>query len=129
VAGRARPTLRCLREDLGQAVPPADTPLDEVPHPLVAKASERFATILSLIPGCQLDAWMSDYAMPERAVAPEEQVWSNMMDPAAAAKLLEEDSWEHHAVASRNHQACRPMPPDLHRNNMSCRAESCTFHQ
>ena len=29
------------------------------------------ATILSLIPGCQLDAWMSDYAMPERAVAPD----------------------------------------------------------
>jgi hypothetical protein len=254
VAGRARPTLRCLREDLGLAVPPADTPLDEVPHPLLAKASERFAddgtpreriasiddrvlfkvkvqrwrgavwiaddelpwlvaagqreegspddfyavltargkaarsqynaahtptlttethtsgllptredelrwkaehavraerrlratvhsllreslldgrehaamldgsalgiqvladqgystyvavriigsvnrrlvaTILSLIPGCHLDAWMSDYAMPERAVAPEEQVWSNMMDPTAAAKLLEEDS-------------------------------------
>jgi hypothetical protein len=250
---RARPTLRCLREDLGQAIPRADTPLDEVPHPLLAKASERFAddstpqeriasiddqvlfkvkvqrwrgavwvaddtipwlvaagqredgspddfyaalatrgeaarsqynaahtpplttdthtddllpavedelrwkaehavrmerrlrvtvhsllreslldgrehasmldgaalgiqvqaeegystyvavriigsvprrlvaTILSLIPGCQLDAWMSDYAMPERAVAPEEQVWSNMMEPTAAAKLLEED--------------------------------------
>jgi hypothetical protein len=49
------------------------------------------ATILSLIPGCQLDAWMSDYAMPERPVAPEEQVWSNMMDPTAAAKLLDED--------------------------------------
>jgi hypothetical protein len=254
MARRARPTLRCLREDLGQAVPPADTPLEEVPHPLLAKATERFAdeatpreriasvddqvlfkvkaqrwrgaiwtaddaipwlvaaglreegspedfyasltargkaarsqynaahtpplttetytggllpgpedelrwraehavraerrlratvhsllreslldgrehaamldgsalgiqvladqgystyvavrtigsvprrlvaTILSLIPGCQLDAWMSDYAMPERAVAPEEQVWSNMMDPTAAAKLLEEDS-------------------------------------
>jgi hypothetical protein len=46
------------------------------------------ATILSLIPGCQVDAWMSDYAMPERAVAPEEQIWSNIMDPAAAAKLL-----------------------------------------
>jgi hypothetical protein len=48
------------------------------------------ATILSLIPGCQSDAWMSDYAMPERAVAPEEQIWSNIMDPAAAAKLLDE---------------------------------------
>ena len=48
------------------------------------------ATILSLIPGCQSDAWMSDYAMPERAVAPEEQIWSNIMDPAAAAKLVEE---------------------------------------
>jgi hypothetical protein len=48
------------------------------------------AAILSLIPGCQSDAWMSDYAMPERAVAPEEQIWSNIMDPAAAAKLLDE---------------------------------------
>ena len=48
------------------------------------------ATILSLIPGCQSDAWMSDYAMPERAVAPEEQIRSNIMDPAAAAKLLDE---------------------------------------
>jgi hypothetical protein len=48
------------------------------------------ATILSLVPGCQLDAWMSDYAMPERAVAPEEQIWSNMMDPKAAAGLLDE---------------------------------------
>ena len=48
------------------------------------------ATILSLIPGCQLDTWMSDYAMPERAVAPEEQVWSNLMDPKAAARLLDE---------------------------------------
>jgi hypothetical protein len=45
MARRARPTLRCLREDLGQAVPPADTPLDEVPHPLLAKASERIASI------------------------------------------------------------------------------------
>ena len=43
MARRARPTLRCLREDLGRAVPPADTPLDEVPHPLLAKARERFA--------------------------------------------------------------------------------------
>jgi hypothetical protein len=50
------------------------------------------ATILSLIPGCQLDAWMSDYAMPERAVAPEEQIWSNLMDPKAAAQLLDEPS-------------------------------------
>jgi hypothetical protein len=50
------------------------------------------ATILSLVPGCQLDAWMSDYAMPERAVAPEEQIWSNIMDPTAAAKLLDEQS-------------------------------------
>jgi len=48
------------------------------------------ATILSLVPGCQSDAWMSDYAMPERQVASEEQIWSNLMDPAAAAKFLDE---------------------------------------
>ena len=34
-------------------------------------ARRLVATVLSLVPGCQLDAWMSDYAMPERAVAPE----------------------------------------------------------
>jgi hypothetical protein len=50
------------------------------------------ATVLSLVPGCELDAWMSDYAMPERAVAPEEQIWSNIMDPAAAAKFLNQQS-------------------------------------
>ena len=34
---------RCLREGSGQAVPPAGAPLGEVPHRLLAKASERFA--------------------------------------------------------------------------------------
>ena len=43
MARRARPTLRCLREDLMQVVPPADTPLDEVPHPLLVNARQRFA--------------------------------------------------------------------------------------
>jgi hypothetical protein len=33
---------------------------------------------------------MSDYAKPERGVAPEEQIWSNIMDPAAAGKLLDD---------------------------------------
>jgi hypothetical protein len=50
------------------------------------------ATTLSLIPGCELDAWMSDYAIPERAGAPEEQIWSNIMDPVAAAKFLDQQS-------------------------------------
>jgi hypothetical protein len=39
---RARPTLRCLREDLAQDMPRASTPLDEIDHPLLAKATERF---------------------------------------------------------------------------------------
>jgi hypothetical protein len=42
VAERARPTLRCLREDLELAVPRVDVPLEDVAHPL-AKAAERFA--------------------------------------------------------------------------------------
>ncbi|MGO9081058.1 MAG: hypothetical protein ACLQDY_18800 [Streptosporangiaceae bacterium] len=43
MAESARPTLRCLREDLGLPVPRADKPLDEVAHPLLEKATERFA--------------------------------------------------------------------------------------
>src|SRR4051794_22005253 len=38
-----RPTLRCLRDDLCLPVPPADEPLDEVQHPLLAKAVAQFA--------------------------------------------------------------------------------------
>lgn len=30
---RARPTLRCLRDDLHLPIPPARQPLDEVEHP------------------------------------------------------------------------------------------------
>jgi len=43
MAGLARPTLRCLREDLALAVPRADTPLEEISHPLLGRATERFA--------------------------------------------------------------------------------------
>ena len=38
-----RPTLRCLRDDLKVAVPPATIPLDEIEHPLLAKAVLQFA--------------------------------------------------------------------------------------
>jgi hypothetical protein len=38
-----RPTLRCLRHDLKLTVGPADDPLDEIDHPLLAKANEQFA--------------------------------------------------------------------------------------
>jgi hypothetical protein len=40
---RVRPTLRCLREDLDIPVGPVDRPLDEIDHPLIAKAQEQFA--------------------------------------------------------------------------------------
>jgi hypothetical protein len=38
-----RPTVRCLREDLGLSLPPARVPLDEIDHPLLRKAEEQFA--------------------------------------------------------------------------------------
>jgi hypothetical protein len=38
-----RPTLRCLREDLGLPVPTAKMTLDQVDHPLLTKAGEQFA--------------------------------------------------------------------------------------
>jgi hypothetical protein len=55
---------------------------------------------------------MSDYAMPERAVAPGRAGLVQHDGPTAAAKLLEEDPREGNAAASRNYQACRPLPPD-----------------
>lgn len=39
----ARPTLRCLTEDLRLPIPPAEEPLDEIDHPLLAKVREQFA--------------------------------------------------------------------------------------
>jgi hypothetical protein len=47
-------------------------------------------TILSRVPGCDPDAWFPEYALPERELLPAEQAWSNIMDPKAAAQLLEE---------------------------------------
>lgn len=43
IAEPARPTLRCLREDLKIPLPPVNWPLDEIDHPLVRKAAEHFA--------------------------------------------------------------------------------------
>jgi len=59
VAERVRPTLRCLREDLGLAVPLVDVPLEELAHPLLAKAGERF---------------VGEQALRERIAAVEDQV-------------------------------------------------------
>ncbi|MFM9610169.1 hypothetical protein [Streptomyces niveiscabiei] len=39
----ARPTLRCLREDLELPLPPVTVPLGEVAHPVLQKAAEHFA--------------------------------------------------------------------------------------
>jgi hypothetical protein len=47
------------------------------------------ATVLILVPGCDRNGWGYELAMPDRELADNEQVWSNMMEPAAAAELLD----------------------------------------
>lgn len=49
-------------------------------------------TILDRVPGCDPAAWFPEYALPERELLPAEQAWSNIMDPKAAAQLLEDQS-------------------------------------
>jgi len=40
--------------------------------------------------GCEADGWYPEYALPERDLLPAEQAWSNLMDPRAAARVLDE---------------------------------------
>jgi len=47
-------------------------------------------TVLELVPGCTLENWALDFSMPERPVGKAEQIWSTMMDPAEAARFLDE---------------------------------------
>ncbi|WP_197523019.1 hypothetical protein [Actinokineospora pegani] len=47
------------------------------------------AVVLSLVPGCDRDSWYPEFAMPERPLRAGEQVYSNLMDPVAAARLLD----------------------------------------
>lgn len=59
---------------------------------IVGAVREEFlATVLILIPGCDRDSWGYELAMPDRELADNEQVWSNMMEPSAAAELLNTD--------------------------------------
>jgi len=41
---RTRPTLRCLTDDLKLPVPVMNQPLDEIDHPILAKAREQFTS-------------------------------------------------------------------------------------
>lgn len=45
--------------------------------------------ILSNVPGCDREGWYPEYALPKRDLLPAEQAWSNIMDPLAAAGVLE----------------------------------------
>jgi hypothetical protein len=50
------------------------------------------AMILQRVPGCAVDAWFPEASLPERDLLPAEQIGSNLMDPKAAAELLDEDN-------------------------------------
>jgi hypothetical protein len=47
------------------------------------------AVILSNVPGCEEELWDYRSELPTRPRRPQEDVWLNLMDPAAAAKLLD----------------------------------------
>ncbi|PXX69220.1 hypothetical protein DFR70_102908 [Nocardia tenerifensis] len=49
------------------------------------------AVILHRVPGGAPEAWFPESSLPERELMPAEQVWSNLMDPKEAARLLEND--------------------------------------
>ncbi|MEU1430839.1 hypothetical protein ABZ412_27550 [Nocardia sp. NPDC005746] len=49
------------------------------------------AVILHRVPGCAPDGWFPESSLPERELMPAEQVWSNLMDPKQAARLLARD--------------------------------------
>lgn len=46
--------------------------------------------IFDYVPGCDHEGWYPEEAMPSRPLHPGEYVWSNIMDPAAAVKLLDD---------------------------------------
>jgi hypothetical protein len=48
-------------------------------------------TILHLVPGCEFVNRTPDFELPDRPVAGGEFVLSKLMDPPAAAKLLDVD--------------------------------------
>lgn len=50
------------------------------------------AAILDHVPGCDPQGWFPEFrGLPDRPLQLGEVAWSNIMDPAAAAKLLDAD--------------------------------------
>ncbi|MGQ4330784.1 hypothetical protein [Streptomyces hayashii] len=49
---------------------------------------DLIAVILRHLPGCDPLAWYPEHALPSRPLLPAEQAWSTLMDPKAAAELL-----------------------------------------
>ena len=52
---------------------------------------DLIAVILRHVPGCDPTVWYPEYALPSRPLLPAEQAWSTLMDPKAAAELLNEE--------------------------------------
>jgi hypothetical protein len=48
--------------------------------------------ILDMVPECDQDGWYPETALPNRRLCAGEQIWSNIMDTTAAAKLLDDTS-------------------------------------
>ena len=58
---------------------------------IIGSVPESFvAVVLDLVPGCDRDGWYPEFVMPDRSLKSGEQAYSNVMDPAAAAKLLQD---------------------------------------
>jgi hypothetical protein len=51
------------------------------------------AVVLARVPGCDITTWAPD-KMPDRKPKGSEQIWSTVMDPTAAAKLLDQEDAE-----------------------------------
>ena len=47
--------------------------------------------VLDIVPGCDRTAWFPEATFPGRDLRPNEQAWSNLMDPLVAAKLLDSE--------------------------------------
>jgi hypothetical protein len=73
-----------VRADDGHATCAAVRVTGSVPTELVAM-------LLRSVPGCDPTTWYPEYALPERDLLPAEQAWSTVMDPQAAAKLLDQE--------------------------------------
>lgn len=48
------------------------------------------AVVLDLVPGCDRDGWGFEITMPDRSLRPGEEVWSNIMDPTEAEKVIDD---------------------------------------
>jgi hypothetical protein len=49
--------------------------------------------VLAMVPGCQPADWDPVLSLPERdELFDREEIWFNLMDPTAAAKLLDEEN-------------------------------------